>query len=258
MYQLSGVRLATSNRNDEEPIKEASPEVKSIITIDVKICVESLSSPKKGISSVRRPLDLDGFEDSVVTKHRRLDEKYHACRSISPILPSNDLSYVPLSRFSKSGLQNESMENVGGTITNTITLEDQVPVGTLPNNSFQGTASPASRDCNPFNIYLHSDGTAPTEPSGPEANQPSQVEKPHVNRNGLHFDTYDNSETKLHKEPSGPNEKEPLFHEAEQLDPDSKELEYILGSSQLELPSENSARSLISLPAEVTIKYKYI
>lgn len=70
----------------------------------------------------------------------------------------------------------------------------------------------------------------------------------------MHFDTYDNSETKLQKEPSGPNEKEPLFHEAVQLDPDSKELEYILGSSQLELPSENSARSLISLPAEVTIK----
>lgn len=203
----------------------ASPEVKRTIPFDEEIYTVPQSSPKEGTTPVRRPLSPDGLDESIVIKHKRFGERYLAYQSISPILPLHDLSYVPLSYLSESGVygENESMEKVGGAIKKAITLEDQVLVGT-PTNSFQRTAR--------------------TEPSGPMAkHSSSQVAKPPVYRDGLPFDIYHDSDDKTAPtEPSGPGAEEPPPHEAQQLDPSA---EVIL---------ENSETSFTILPAKVTIK----
>lgn len=231
-------KYATNKRTDEEPEQNASSVVKRTIPFEVEMYTVPQSSPKEGRFPVRRPLSPDGFNESIVIKHKRFGERYHACQSISPILPWHDLSYVPLSYLSESGVQNESMEKVGGAMKKAITLEDQVPVGTLPTNSFQRTSS--------------------IEPSGPEVkHSSSQVAKPLVYRDGLPFDIYhDSDDERAQTEPSGPGTKEPLLHEVQRLDPAAEvtELKLILDNLQLELSSENSERSLQILPAKVTVK----
>lgn len=218
-------KYSTNKRADEDPKQNASSVVKRTIPFEVEMFTVPQSSPKEGRSPVRRPLSPDGFNESIVIKHKRFGERFHAWKSISPILPSHDLSYVPLSYLTESGVQNESIEKVG---------EDQVPVGTLPTNSLQGTS--------------------PIEPSGPEAkHSSSQVAKPVLYRDGLPFDIYhDSDDERAQTEPSGPGTKEPLL---QRLDPAAEvtELELILDNSQSELSSENSERSLEILPAMVTI-----
>lgn len=212
-------KYTTNKRTDEETKQMASPVVKRTIPFDEEIYTVPQSSPKEGTTPVRRPLSPDGLDESIVIKHKRFGERYLAYQSISPILPLHDLSYVPLSYLSESGVQNESMEKVGGAIKKAITLEDQVLVGT-PTNSFQRTAR--------------------TEPSGPMAkHSSSQVAKPPVYRDGLPFDIYHDSDDKTAPtELSGLGAKEPLLHEAQQLDPSD---EVILENSEI-------------FPAKVTIK----
>lgn len=221
-------KYATNKRTDEEAGKKASPEVKRNIPFGEGIYTVPQSSPKEGTTPVRRPLSPDGLDESITIKHKRIGERYLACQSISPILPLNDLSYVPLSYLSESVVQNESMEKAGGTIKKAITLKDQVPVET-PTNSFQGTAR--------------------TEPSGPKAkHSSSQVAKPPVYRDGLPFDIYhDSDDETAPTEPSGPGAKELLLHEVQQLDLSAE-------VNELELILENSETSFKNVPAKVTIK----
>lgn len=258
-------------RIDKEAVQKASPEVKRTIPFEVEIYTVPQSSPKEGTPSVRRPLSPDGSDQSIVIKRKRFGERYHACQSISPIVLLHDISYFPLSHMSKSSVQNESMKNVGGTVTKASTLEDQVPVVTQSSNSIQGSppTEPSGSEAKnltyqvakpqvfrhglPFNIYHDSDGT---EPSGPEAkDSTSQVTKPPVYRDGLPFNIYHDSDG---IEPSGPEARERLLHEAEILDPSAEdnELELILNSSQAELSSERMEveSSLESLPAKVIMK----
>lgn len=161
-------KYATNKRTDEEPKQNASSVVKRTIPFEVEMYTVPQSSPKEGRSPVRRPLSPDGFNQSIVIKHKRFGERYHAWQSISPILPLHDLSYVPLSYFSESGVQNESMEKVGGT------MKKVKPSGPEAKHSSSQVAKPlVYRDGLPFDIYHDSDDErAQTEPSGPETIEP--------------------------------------------------------------------------------------
>lgn len=162
---------------------KASPEVKKTMPFEEEIYTVPQSSPKEGSPSVRRPLSPDECDQSIVIKHRRFGQAYHACQPISPIVVLHDISYLPISYMSQSDVQNKSTGNVSGAIIKAISPDDQMPVESQT-NSFQGTAA---------------DGT---EPSGPEAKELlAPVAKPTVYRDGLPFNIYHDSDG---TEPSGP------------------------------------------------------
>lgn len=264
---------ATNKKKDEEVKPKALPEVKKTMPFEVEIYTVPQSSPKEGTPSVRRPLSRDESDQSIVTKRRRFGEAYHAWQAISPIVVSHDISYLPLSYLSQSGLQNKSTGNVSGAIIKAITSDDQAPVESQT-NSFQGTApteisGPQSknsssqvvkplvyRDGLRFEVYHDSDRT---EPSGPEEKELTDpVAKPPVYRDGLPFNIYHDSDG---TEPSGPEANEPQFHEAEILYPSDAITELIneLQNPQLlDLSPERMEveRSPESIPAEVIIKQR--